>query len=171
MKESIMENSSHQLVTGISFGITSGVITSLGMIVGMFSATNSKLAVIASIITMAIADGLSDGAGQHMSEESEVGNGKPVHTHKEVWMTTLFTFLSVCGSSLTFVPFFLLFPLNTAILLGIFWGLAQLIVFNYLLAKAKKENAFPIIAEHIALAVFVIVVSYFVGLLIGKFIS
>ncbi len=110
MKESIMENSSHQLVTGISFGITSGVITSLGMIVGMFSATNSKLAVIASIITMAIADGLSDGAGQHMSEESEVENGKPVHTHKEVWMTTLFTFLSVCGSSLTFVPFFSALP-------------------------------------------------------------
>lgn len=170
MKESIMENRSHQMVTGISFGITSGVITSLGMIVGMFSATNSKLAVIASIITMAIADGLADGAGQHMSEESEVEGGKTVHTHREVWMSTLYTFLSVCGSILSFVPFFLLFDLYTAILLGITWGVILLVVFNYLLAKAKNEKPFPIIAEHIALAVFVIVVSYFVGLLISKFI-
>jgi len=159
-------------VTGISFGITSGVITSLGMIVGMFSATNSKLAVIASIITMAIADGLADGAGQHMSEESEVENGKNVHTHREVWMSTLYTFLSVCGSILSFVPFFLLFPLNTALALGISWGIILLVVFNTLLAKAKKkENAFKIISEHIALAVFVIVASYFVGLLIGKVID
>ncbi len=170
MKESIMENSSHQLVTGISFGITSGVITSLGMIVGMYSATNSKLAVIASIITMAIADGLADAAGQHMSEESEIENGKAVHTHKEVWMSTLFTFLSGCGSILSFVPFFLLFPLNTAIIIGIGWGILLLVVFNYILSKAKKENAIIVIAEHVALAVFVIVVSYFVGLLIGKFI-
>lgn len=171
MKEGIMQNSSHQLVTGISFGITSGVITSLGMIVGMFSATNSKLAVIASIITMAIADGLADGAGQHMSEESEVENGEAVHTHQEVWMSTLFTFLSVCGSILSFVPFFLLFPLTTALILGIAWGIILLVVFNTLLAKAKKENAFRIISEHIALAVFVIVASYFVGLLIGKLID
>lgn len=171
MKERIYENSSHQLVTGISFGITSGVITSLGMIVGMFSATNSKLAVVASIITMAIADGLADGAGQHMSEEAEMENGKTVHTHREVWMSTLYTFLSVCGSILSFTPFFLLFRMDIALMLGITWGLILLVVFNYLLANVRKEKAFPIIAEHIALAVFVIVVSYFVGLLVGKFIA
>jgi len=170
MKKKIENKQNHQLVSGFSFGITSGVITSLGMIVGMFSATNSKLAVVASIITMAIADGLADGAGQHMSEEAELEGGKAVHSHREVWLSTLYTFLSVCGSVLSFVPFFLLFPLNIAIFWGIGWGLLLLVIFNIMLAKSLQENPIKVIAEHLALAAFVIVVSYFIGGLIGKFI-
>jgi vacuolar iron transporter family protein len=162
---------SHQLVTGLSFGITSGVITALGMIVGLYSATYSKLAVVAGTITMAIADGLADGAGQHMSEESEIEDGKSKHTEKEVWLTTLFTFLSVCGSILSFIPFFLIFPLKTAIFVGIGWGMILLVIFNYILARNKNENAFIVIGEHLALAVFVIVVSYYVGILIGIFVK
>lgn len=168
MAEKIRQRGSHQLVTGISFGLTSGVITALGMIVGLYFATYSKLAVVAGTITMAIADGLADGAGQHMSEEAEIEGGKAKHTQREVWLTTLFTFLSVCGSILSFIPFFLIFPLKTAIFVGIGWGMLLLVVFNYMMAKAKKENALVVIAEHVALAVFVIVVSYFVGILIGK---
>ena len=169
MKKENKQN--HQLVSGFSFGITSGVITSLGMIVGMSSATNSKLAVIASIITMAIADGLADAAGLHMSEEAELEGGNSVHTQREVWLSTLYTFLSVCGSILSFVPFFLFYPLNTAIFWGIGWGLLLLVIFNIILAKSLKENPIKVIAEHLAVAIFVIVVSYFLGGLIGKLIK
>ena len=49
-----MEKYSHQLITGISFGLTSAVITSLGVLVGMFSATSSKLAVVAGIVIIAV---------------------------------------------------------------------------------------------------------------------
>ncbi len=167
MPEEIKQNYSHELVTGVSFGITSGVITSLGMIVGLYSATYSRLAVIAGTITMAIADGLADGAGQHMSEEAEVENGKPKHSNKEVWLTTLFTFLAVCGSIMSFIPFFLIFSMETAIYWGIGWGVLLLIIFNILLAKNKKENPLALVTQHIALAAFVIVVSYLVGKLIG----
>jgi len=44
-----------------------------------------------------------------------------------------------------------------------------MLVFNLLLAKSKNENPLVLIAEHVALAVGVIVLSYFVGTLIGKF--
>lgn len=168
MAEKTEKKQNHQLVSGISFGLTSGVITSLGMIAGMFSATNSKLAVVASIITMAIADGLADGAGQHMSEEAEKEDGKLKHTQREVWLSTIFTFLSVGGTILSFIPFFLIFSLKTAIIVGVVWGILLLIVFNYILARTNNENPFIIIAEHVLLAAFVVVVSYFVGDLIGK---
>jgi VIT1/CCC1 family predicted Fe2+/Mn2+ transporter len=171
MAKKIRHRQSHQLVTGVSFGLTSGVITALGLIVGMYSATYSRLAIVAGIITMAIADGLADGLGQHMSEEAEIEQGKAKHTQREVWLTTLFTFLSVCGSILSFIPFFLIFPLVTAIFVGVGWGMLLLVVFNYIMARAKKENAFVVIAEHVALAVFVIVISYFVGILIGMFVG
>jgi hypothetical protein len=42
--------------TGISFGLTSAVITTLGLMVGLHSGTHSKIVVLAGILTIAIAD-------------------------------------------------------------------------------------------------------------------
>lgn len=162
---------SHQLITGISFGLTSAVITSLGMIVGLYSATSSKLAVVAGIIIMAIADGLSDAVGLHMAEEAEVEKGKAKHTPKEVWLTTLFTFLSVCGFSLTFAVPILIFPLKIAVFLAIGWGILLLILLNFYTAKIKKESPIKLISEHILLALFVIIISYLIGNLIAMWLK
>ena len=50
----------HSFRVGMSFGLTSGIITTLGLIVGLHSGTHSKLAVIGGILTIAMADALSD---------------------------------------------------------------------------------------------------------------
>jgi len=68
--------------------LTSAVITTLGLMIGLHSGTHSKLAVIGGILTIAVADAFSDALGIHMSEESE---GK--HTAREIWLSTIFTFL------------------------------------------------------------------------------
>ncbi|MFC1593105.1 hypothetical protein ACFL4C_03730 [Candidatus Omnitrophota bacterium] len=153
----------HQLTTGISFGMTSAVITSLGMIVGLHSATLSKLAVLSGIIIVAVADGLSDAAGMHISEESELEKGKIKHSHKEVWVATICTFLSVAGFSLTFAIPVLIFPLDLAILVAIAWGIFLLVALNLAIARIKKESALTLIIEHILLALFVIVISGYIG--------
>ena len=41
---------------GVGFGLTSGVITTLGLMVGLYSGTASRIAVIGGIITIAVAD-------------------------------------------------------------------------------------------------------------------
>ena len=158
---------SHQLITGISFGLTTAVITSLGMIVGMHSATSSKLAVVAGIVVMAIADGLSDAVSLHTAEEAEVEKGRGKHTPKEIWLTTFFTFLSASGFTLTFAIPILLFPFETAVFLAIAWGMLPLILLNFYIAKIRKENPIKLISEHILLAIFVIIVSHLVGNLIA----
>ncbi len=162
---------SHQLITGISFGLTSGVITSLGMIVGLYSATLSRLAVVSGIMIMAIADGLADAAGLHISEESELEKGKGKHTSKEVWLTTLFTFLSVIGFISTFAVPILIFPLKTAIFVAVGWGVLLLVLLNLYIARIKKQAPLRLIAEHILLALFVIVVSNGAGNLIARYIK
>ena len=53
-----MIKASHRL--GIGFGTTSGVITTLGVIVGLDSASGSRLLVAGGIITIAFADAFSD---------------------------------------------------------------------------------------------------------------
>ena len=157
----------HQLITAVSFGSTSGIITALGMIVGLQSATSSKLAVVAGITVMAIADGLADAAGLHLSEESEIEGGKAKHTSREVWITTFLTFFSVCGFILTFAVPLLLFQLETAVLISVGWGLLLLVALNLYIAKIKNESPVKLVFEHILLALFVIVVSYLTGSLVG----
>jgi len=57
------------LRTGISFGLTSAVITTLGLMVGLHSGTGSRLVVLGGILTIAIADAFSDALGIHISEK------------------------------------------------------------------------------------------------------
>ena len=49
--------------TGFSFGLTSGVITTLGLMVGLHSGTHSRSVVIGGILTIAVADAMSDALG------------------------------------------------------------------------------------------------------------
>jgi len=161
------EKHSHQWITGVSFGLTSGTITALGMLVGLYAATSSTLAVVAGLVTMAIADGLADAAGLHIVEEAQMEKGRTRYNSKEIWLTTLVTFLSVTGIILTFVIPILFFPIDTAVLIAIGWGLLLLVLLNLFIAKIKKEEPVKLIIEHIVLAAFVIIVSNWVGGLIG----
>jgi len=147
---------------GLGFGLTSGVITTLGLIVGLFSGTHSKLVVIGGILIIAIADSFSDAFGVHVSQESERRN-----TEKSVWESTVWTFISKFVLALTFLVPILLFDLNTAVIVSIIWGLSILIVYNYMVAMYRRIKPLRIILEHILIAVFVIVITYFVGKLVN----
>lgn len=141
------------------------------MIVGLHEATSSKLAVFAGIIVMALADGLADAAGFHIVEEAEVENEIAKHTKKEIWMSTIFTFLTVSGFITTFAIPVLLFQLGTAIIIDIGWGIILLILLNYYMAKFKREDPTGLIISHISLAIFVVIISYLAGKMIALWIK
>jgi VIT1/CCC1 family predicted Fe2+/Mn2+ transporter len=119
----------HSLKTGLSFGLTSAIITTLGLMVGIYSSTRSRLAVLGSILIIAIADAFSDSLGIHMSEESE-----NKHTPVEIWESTLYTFLSKFLFASTFLVPVIIFELERAVLVSIVWGLLLLVLFSYYLA-------------------------------------
>lgn len=144
--------------TGFGFGITSGVITTLGLMIGLNSGTHSKVAVLGGILTIAVADAFSDALGIHISEES-----KGTHTQKEIWTATFSTFIAKFIFALSFVLPVIFFPLNKAVIASIILGLSYLAIFSFYLAKKQKENPLPIVAEHIMVAFFVIVISHLVG--------
>ncbi|UCD97176.1 MAG: hypothetical protein JSV35_03780 [Candidatus Bathyarchaeota archaeon] len=154
---------SHQVITAVSFGLTTAVITSLGMIVGIQSATSSKLAVVAGLVVMAFTDGLSDAVSLHTAEEAEVQRGRGKHTSLEIWLTTILTFFSVSGFTLTFTFPILLLSSEDALWVTIAWGMLLLILLNSYIAKIRKEHPIRLVSEHISLAVLVIIVSHLVG--------
>jgi len=154
---------SRSLKIGFSFGLTSAIITTLGLMVGLFSSTHSQLVVIGGILTIAIADSMSDALGIHVSEESE-----NVHTTKEIWTSTLSTFLTKLVFALTFIIPILLFDLYTAILVSIFWGFLLLAVFSYYIAKEQKSKPWKVVGEHLLIAILVIIITYYAGGWIGS---
>ena len=146
------------LRTGISFGLTSAIITTLGLMVGLHSGTGSKMAVLGGVFTIAIADAFSDALGIHISEESE-----NVHTVGQIWGATIATFLAKLIFALTFVVPVILFPLGTAVIVSLVWGFSALIVLSYVIAKNAGEQPWKIIGEHVLIAGVVIAITHYVG--------
>jgi len=148
----------HSVKTGFSFGLTSGVITTLGLMVGLHSGTHSKPIVIGGVLLIAIADAFSDALGIHVSEESE---GK--HTTQEIWLATVSAFLSKLIFSLTFVLPVFLFRLDYAIVLSIIWGLSLLSFFSVHIAVTQNAKVWKVVAEHLVIACVVITITHYLG--------
>ncbi len=150
--------------TGISFGLTSGVITTLGLMVGLHSGTHSRLAVIGGVLTIAVADALSDALGIHIAEESQHGGDL-----RHIWTATLATFLAKFVVAATFVvPILLFVALDTAVLVSVAWGLALLALLSWRTALAQAERPLPAIAEHLSIAIAVVILTHFLGELIAR---
>jgi VIT1/CCC1 family predicted Fe2+/Mn2+ transporter len=143
---------------GLGFGLTSGIITTLGLIVGLNSGTHSKIVVLGGILTIAIADALSDALGIHISEES---------THKKetkaIWESTISTFLFKLIFALSFVIPVLFLKLNIAIIVSIIWGFFLLTAFSFHIAKKNKEKPIKVIGQHVIIATIVILATHFIG--------
>lgn len=144
---------------GMSFGISGGVITTLGMIVGLDQATSSKPAIIAAILTIAIADSLSDALGMHLSEETRLDE----KVDSNIWLMSIFTFLGKFVFSLIFVVPFLILSMSSAVLFSVVAGLMIIVILAWAIAARRKISILSNIFEHLLLSLVVVAVSYFVG--------
>jgi VIT1/CCC1 family predicted Fe2+/Mn2+ transporter len=152
--------------TGISFGLTSGVITTLGLMVGLHSGTHSRAIVIGGILTIAIADAMSDALGIHVSEESK--NSVPV---SQVWEATLATFAAKFVVSATFVVPVVISPLDQAMVISIVWGLFLLTVLSFFIARAQTIAPWKVIGEHLLIALCVVAMTHAVGDWVNGFVG
>jgi len=149
---------------GFSFGLTSGIITTLGLIVGLHSGTHSRIAVIGGILSIALADAMSDALGIHISEESE-----NQHSTKEIWESTVSTLLSKFVFALTFIVPVLFLKLSSAIIACIIWGLSLIAIFSYYIARQQNAKPYRTILEHLIIAIVVIVITHYIGDWIATF--
>jgi len=149
--------------TGLFFGATSGVITTIGLIVGLNSGTRSITAVLGGILVIAVADAMSDALGIHLAEESD-----PDTTHGHVWSATIMTFVTKFIFSISFAVPLLLLPLSTAVIASVAWGMLVIIVLSYFLARSQDESPLAIIGEHVGIAILVVVFSHYIGVWVAN---
>jgi len=144
--------------TGLSFGFISAIITTLGLMVGIYATTHSPAVIISAVLVIAVADALSDSLGIHVSVESDKKK-----TSKQIWQATGATFAAKFLIAATFViPIFFL-SLDLSILISIVWGLFLITVYSYYLAKQNKRTAWKVILEHVGITIAVIALTDLIG--------
>lgn len=148
--------------TGFNFWATSWIITTLGLMVWLAFGSGSSVLVIGWVLTIAVADSLSDALGIHISEESKN------QSHKAVWMSTIATFLTKFIFTMSFIIPVLFFSLRTAVIISIVWGLLLIFLLSYKVAKDRKDNILHTTLEHIGITILVIILTYFIGIWISK---
>jgi VIT1/CCC1 family predicted Fe2+/Mn2+ transporter len=148
----------HSIQVGLSFGLVSGAITSLGLVVGLAFGTESRLAVIGGIVTIAVADAFSDALGIHVAEEAE-----GVHSEREIWTSTVVTFLAKFGTASSFLIPLLLLDLQLAVWACVAWGLAAVGGLSWWLARREGASPWAPILEHVGVAVVVILLTALLG--------
>jgi vacuolar iron transporter family protein len=148
---------------GIGFGVTSGVITTLGLMTGLYFTTDSLIAVVGGIIIIAIADAMSDALGIHISTESQ---GK---SDEIIWKSTIYTFFSKFIIASIFLIAFFLFSIKDAIIINIVIGLIIISIMSYKIAKRNKSKIGKTILEHLVISILVIIIATVVGHLVSTY--
>jgi VIT1/CCC1 family predicted Fe2+/Mn2+ transporter len=144
-------------LTRFSFGATSAIITCLAFIIGLAKSSNPKLAIIGSLLVIAIADNISDSLGIHIYQESDLKKSEVVRT------ATFFNFLTRFFVIFIFILFVFFLPLLYATILSIIWGISLLMVLSYYIAREQKVSPYKAIFEHVAIAVVVIIISNYLS--------
>jgi len=149
--------------TGIFFGATSGVITTLGLIVGLNAGTQSMVAVLGGILVVAVADAMSDALGIHIAQEAD-----PDSTENHVWAATFWTFITKLIVALSFALPLLWLPLQLAVAVAVSWGLLVITLLSAFLARMQRVAALPIITEHLVIAIVVVTISHYIGVWVNS---
>jgi|GEM_PF-651446 len=146
----------------LSFGITSGVLTTLGIIIGINTATESIVGVLGGIVSIAVADSLSDAFGLYSVKSSEKGTSS-----RAAVKAALNTLAGKVFFTMSFLVPFILFSLQTAVLAAVIWGAILLTIVGIHIAIVKQKNILLSVSRNLLLAGIVIALSFIAGKLIA----
>jgi vacuolar iron transporter family protein len=160
-----MDRSEFKKFTNYVFGGAAATITNISLIVGLGSAGAGKPAILGGLLTIALADNISDSLGIHLYKEAE-GSGSRIS-----FLATALNFFARLLVSLTFVGIILTCSIPNAILLATVWGLLLLIVISYFIGRSTGQTSILEIVKHVLVAAAVIIMSRYVGYLVGRYFS
>ena len=159
-----MDSSEFANLKNYIFGSTAAVITSTSLIVGLGSAQAGKVSTVGALLTVAIADNISDSLGIHMYKEAE-GHGTKLSL-----LATALNFAARLLVSLSFVAIVLASPAPGSMAIAVAWGLALLTFISYLIARRRRQQPVLEILKHLVVAAAVIVLSRYASRLVAEYV-
>jgi hypothetical protein len=133
---------------GQMFGLISGSITTIGIMVGLWQSHNDYLIIVAAILSVALSDSFSDGFGMYFSQRTYLDRAESIRIGIQ---TTIYKVVI----TLSFILPFLVFDIDTAIKINIVYGSFIISYASYIIGERIFVNLF--------LSLFVILMSYIGG--------
>jgi vacuolar iron transporter family protein len=143
-----------------SFGVTSAIITSMGLIAGLNYGAHTKATIVGGLLIIALVDNVSDAFGIHVYKESETSD------RKEIFATTIGNFLVRFVVTLSFILLTIILPTSMIVWAASVWGLLLLALLSVNISRAKGSHTAMEIVKHLSLAGAVIIASKYIGLFI-----
>ena len=155
------------LSQGMSFGFITGITTTLGVLIGMYSNTKSHKIVILSVLLLALSDGFAESYGMYTSLKKESKKEK-----YEALMKSILLFVSkVIVSCILILPFMLMSYSERNIPTKISIALAVLGILIFSRLETASKSFYVFIARfmiHIIILTLICGVTFGTSVLIDK---
>lgn len=145
-----------------SFGGTSAIVTSMGLIIGLGAAGGGAATIVSGLLIAGFADNLTDSLSIHIYQEAEKLK------EPAAFMVTITNFAVRVLAALSFVAIVLALPAAYAGWAALLWGCLLLSVISYVLARERGVGPVGEIAKHLGVALAVIIASRIIGTWISR---
>jgi adenylate cyclase class IV len=156
----------HDKVGELAFGITSGILTTVGVLIGVNSASGDRLAVIASVVAIAVADSWSDAFGMYTARVTERGSSRAAALRYAAG-----TLLGKLVMPLTFLLPIALLPLGVAVIVDLVWGAVVLALLSLERALVGQLSPVRQVAVTLGLAALIVTLSSLAGSLVRQLVG
>ncbi len=167
---------------GVAMGMMDGLITLLGIVMGVGVATGDAKLVIITGMVGGIANSFGTSVGFYTSEHAERGQqiefykrtktrakmkegDRYIHTMMDIYTETLFSFLSgVTAVVIPIIPFFLNLPLVTSMALCFAIAITMLFSLGFKIGQLNKEHSLKSGLKYLVIGI----ASALISLLLGE---
>jgi len=143
--------------SGLGFGVTSGILTTLGIIVGLTALGATQIIIIGGILTIAISDTISDSIGMNIAQRNS-----GCTSWRKAWSATLATFLSKSMVTISFILPQIIFSTVIALIVSCAWGALLLLLLSIGIAAQQKTWAGRIFVEYLIATALALAITYHV---------
>ena len=152
---------------GVAFGTMDGLITILGVVIGIASATENSGVVIITGLVAGLANAFGNAFGFYAGELAEraehIQENQHVSSMRETRRSTLLAFLHSVGSTMLIVAPFALLSLPSAIITSLIAALVLLFVLGALVGKFSHASRLKFGTRYVVLGLVGAALSFIVG--------
>ncbi len=158
---------------GIAFGLADGLIMCLGLIIGVAEATSSTNLVIVTGVIGGFANAFGNSIGFFMSQSAEralqihesVNHGAKtrIHSRREVFINSLFSFASTIAAVLILLSPFTCFSMTHATILTFIIGTIMAFILGSYVGKISHANPYKEGVKYAILAILGAIISHYIA--------
>jgi len=171
MTENLSEESYR--LEGIAFGLVDGLIMCLGLTIGVAEVTSNTQLVLITGVIGGFANAFGNSIGFFMSqsaeralqvhETKEHGVTTRIHSKREVFTNSVFSFTSTIAAVLILLSPFTFLSMNHATIVTFIIGTTIALILGIYIGKISYENPYKTGVKYALLAILGAVISHFIA--------